>query len=59
MSRLKRTRQSPTPQSIFERLDTNQVHHVTFSGLRELADGVNHTAPHGRVESLQVTSSAR
>lgn len=46
-------------EPVFGRLDIDQAHYVTLSGLREVFYSVDHAAPHGRIELLQVSLSAR
>lgn len=46
-------------QPVLGGLDISQAHHVTLSGLCEVLYRVNHAAPHGSIESLQVSLSAR
>ncbi len=35
------------------------THHVTLSGLRKVLYRINHAEPHGLIELLHVSSSAR
>jgi hypothetical protein len=46
-------------QAVLGGLDTSQAYNVALAGLREVCHRVDYAAPHGSLESLQVSPSAR
>lgn len=57
------TREANAPiahsQAVLAGLDPSQTHDVALSGLREVCYRVDYAAPHGSIESLQVSPSTR